>query len=337
MRGIDEKTIVERIRARFPAGRARVGIGDDAAVVDLGPGTVVTSDALVEDVDFTRSIPLVFVGAKSLAVNLSDLAAMGAVPHSFTATLASPPWLMERVDELLDGLAAAAGEYGIELIGGDLSAASIAFLSITALGRIEDRPLLRSGARPGDRIFVSRQIGGSSAGLELLRRGWLIDGAGSVQVPDGLTPTFEQRAFAEAAIRQHVDPRHEAELGPRLAALPVVHSCIDISDGLSTDLRRLCDASGVGALVEWERLPAFDALDTIGRSLLDPDRATLHGGEELALLFTADAREAEISYRLGRPVFQVGRIDDLKGSVRLERNGEAAELQPGGFDHFAES
>lgn len=335
MKRIDEKTIVDRIRASFMGGRARVGIGDDAAVLDLGPGTVVTSDALVENVDFTRAIPPAFIGAKSLAVNLSDLAAMGAAPHSFVATLAAPPWLVERIDELIEGLAEAAGTNDIELVGGDLSGSTLAFVSITAFGTLEGRPLLRSEARPGDRIFVSRPLGGSAAGLELLGRGWAIERSGSVVVPPGIRAGFEQRAFAEAAIRQHVDPRAERALGPALARLAEVHSCIDVSDGLSTDLRRVCDASGVGAVVEWERIPAFDDLDTIGRSLVDPDHATLHGGEELALLFTADARESELSAKAGRPVFQIGRIDGETGSVRLEREGVRNELQAGGFDHFA--
>jgi thiamine-monophosphate kinase len=330
----DEKEIVRRIREAFPAGRARVGIGDDAAVLDLGPGTVVTTDSLVEDVDFTRAVPLGFVAAKSLAVNLSDLASMGAVPDSFTASIAAPEWFIDRIDEFIHGLAAASVVARIELVGGDLSAASIAFVSITAIGRLEGRPLLRSGARPGDRIFLSRPIGGSTAGLRLLQRGWGIDPSGSVIVPPGSRPGYEQRAFAEAAIRQHVDPGAECDLGPRLAQLDAVHSCIDISDGLSTDLGRICEASSVGAVLEWERIPAFDELDTIGRTLVDLDEATLHGGEELALLFTADGRESELSSRTGRPVFQIGRIDDRAGLVRLEREGTLSELKPAGFDHF---
>lgn len=334
MTRIDETSIVEKIRAAFPNRRARVGIGDDAAVLDLGPGTVVTTDALVEGVDFTRSIPPSFIAAKSLAVNLSDLASMGAVPDSFTAVLAAPEWLLERIDDFIAGLAEASRAAGIELVGGDLSSAGIAFVSITAIGTLPGRALMRDGARPGDRIFVSRPLGGSAAGLQLLQRGWCIDARGAVVVPPSTRPTFEQRAFAEAAIRSHVDPRAEIELGPRLAAIDSVHSCIDISDGLSTDLRRLCRASSVGAVVEWERIPAFDGLDTVGRSLIDPDRATLHGGEEFSLLFTADGRESELSSRLGRPVFQVGRIDGRVGSVRLERDGVVTELEPAGFDHF---
>jgi len=334
MSRLNEKAIVDRIRQAFHSTRARIGIGDDAAVVDLGAGATITTDALVEDVDFTKQIPLRFVAAKSLAVNLSDLAAMGSVPHSFTAALAAPEWMLEQLDEFIEGLASAAMEEEIELIGGDLSASSVGFISITAIGHVSTRPLLRSEARRGDGVFVSRPLGGSAAGLELLRRGWGIDRSGSVIVPEGARPNFDQRSFAESAIRQHVDPRAECTLGPRLAGLDEVHACIDISDGLSTDLRRICEASGVGALVEWERIPAFDLLDTVGKTLIDPDQATLHGGEELALLFTADGRESELSSKLGRPVFRIGRIDSDEGSVRLEREGEMRELEPAGYEHF---
>jgi thiamine-monophosphate kinase len=334
MTAMDETAIVEKIRAAFPTRRARVGIGDDAAVLDLGPGTVVTTDALVEGVDFTRDVPASFIASKSLAVNLSDLASMGAVPDSFTAVLAAPAWLLERIDEFIAGLSDAASEAGIELVGGDLSSSALAFVSIMAIGRLPGRALMRNGARPGDRVFVSRPLGGSAAGLQLLQKGWGIDARGAVVIPSAGRPTFEQRAFAETAIRCHVDPRAEIDLGPRLAALDAVHSCIDISDGLSSDLRRLCRASSVGAVVEWERIPALDGLESTGRSLIDPDQATLHGGEEFALLFTADGRESELSAKLGRPVFQIGRIDGRAGSVRLEREGSETELEPGGYDHF---
>ncbi len=334
MTRLDEREIVDRIRAAFPTRRARLGIGDDAAILDLGPGTVVTSDVLVEGVDFTRGIPLSFVGAKSLAVNVSDLAAMGAVPDSFVATLGAPDWLLSQLDDFIAGLSGASSLYGIELVGGDLSATATAFVSITALGRLESRPLERGDAKPGDGIFVSRPLGGSSAGLSLLGRGWGIDRSGSIAVPDQARPSFEQRAFAESAIRQHVDPLAEWEVGHRLAAIDAVHACIDISDGLSTDLERICRASSTGAVIEWERIPSFDGLDGVGRTLVDPDEATLHGGEEFALLFTADSRESELSAQLGCPVFRIGRMTADAGVIVIERDGIRSALEPRGFDHF---
>src|SRR5688572_7204584 len=123
---------------------------------------------LVEDVDFTRATPLRFVARKSLAVNLSDLAAMGAAPAYALLSLALPPWALEGADEMLVAYAEAAREHGIEIVGGDFSRAEKLTISVTAIGRIITRPLLRSGARPGDRVYVSRPIGGSGAGFALL-------------------------------------------------------------------------------------------------------------------------------------------------------------------------
>src|SRR5436305_576280 len=130
---------------------------------------VVTTDVLIEDVDFTRAIPLRFVARKSLAVNLSDLAAMGALPAYALIALGLPPWTHEHIDELLEALASAARQYDIDLVGGDLSRAEKLTIAITAVGYVEHRPLLRSGACAGDRVYLSRPIGGSAAGLWLLQ------------------------------------------------------------------------------------------------------------------------------------------------------------------------
>ncbi|HEY6140850.1 MAG TPA: thiamine-phosphate kinase [Thermoanaerobaculia bacterium] len=310
-----EAEIVARVRELFPQRGAKVGIGDDAAVVGEH---VVTTDMLIEDVDFTRAIPLRFVARKSLAVNLSDLAAMGALPAYAVVALGLPEWVHEHVDEFLEALAGAARQYDVDLVGGDLSRAEKLTIAITAVGYVEHRPLLRSGARPGDRIYLSRPIGGAAAGLWLLQHGWLVDGGPDVP--------YAQREFAMSAIRRHVDPEPEVRLGRDLAQIDQVKACIDVSDGLSTDLYHLCDASGVGAEIERERIPVFPDLQSSGLPVAD---CVLHGGEEYALLFTSSLREAELSTRLGRPVYAIGRISREKG-VRL--NGEALEAK--GFEHF---
>ena len=157
---MNEATLVARVRELF-SNR----IGDDAAIVD---DRVYTTDMLVEDVDFTRAIAPRFIARKSLAVNLSDIAAMGAVPSYALLSLALPEWAHEHVDEMLEAYAEAAREWKIEIVGGDFSRADKLAISVTAIGRIVTRPLLRSGAKPGDRIYVSRPVGGSSAGLALL-------------------------------------------------------------------------------------------------------------------------------------------------------------------------
>ena len=317
---MNEDDLVRRIRAMFSDR-----IGDDAAVID---GLVATTDMLVEDVDFTKDTPPQFIARKSLAVNLSDLAAMGATPSWALASFALPPWFIAHLDPFLEALASAAREYRIEIVGGDLSRSATLVISIAACGTTGPRPLLRSGARPGDRIYLSRPIGGAAAGLALLRSGWTLDGAPPQAA--GYT-TLE---FARSAMRRQLDPEPELALGSALAAVPEVSACIDVSDGLSTDLNRLCEASQCGAEIERERIPVFpDLLGSSAALGIHVRDAVLHGGEELALLFTSSMRESELSARVGRPVYMIGRMTPGKG-VTLREEGVAKALEPGGWDHF---
>ena len=318
---MNEREIVSRLRRLFSDR-----IGDDCAVIGQ---EVVTTDMLVEDVDFTQAAPLALVGRKSLAVNLSDVAAMGATPVWALVALALPPWVLPQLDDLLEGMAGAAREHRIEIVGGDLSKSEKLVISVTASGRLESRPLLRSGARAGDRVYVSRPLGGSAAGLALLTKGWSVDGESPRDVG------YAHREFARSAIRRHLDPDPETVLGPALARIAEVTSCIDISDGLSTDLHRLCEASRCGAEIEIERIPLFPDLLGSGPVLtgLRVRDAVLHGGEEFALLFTSSLREADLSSRLGRPVYRIGRM--VAGDqVLLSENGKTTPLEPAGWDHF---
>lgn len=305
---MNERELVQRARELFSDR-----IGDDAAVVG---DQVWTSDMLIEDVDFTRATPLRFIARKSLAVNLSDLAAMGAQPAFALLALAMPPWAFEQSEELLTTYAEAANEYRIEIVGGDLSAAEKFAISITAVGKVITRPLLRSGAKRGDRIYLSRPVGGAAAGLQLLN----VEGE-----------SYAEKEFIKSAVRRQVDPEPEIALGMKLAQLEKVTACIDVSDGLSTDLHHLCEASNCGAAIEKERIPVFADLQAHARSLkIDVKDAVLHGGEEYALLFTSSMRESELSSAVGRPVYAIGRITAERG-VTLD----GVPLLPGGFDHFA--
>jgi thiamine-monophosphate kinase len=336
--GKQEEALIERLRTRFPDFALGLGIGDDAALLNFDGTLVLTNDMLVEDVDFTSIIPIEFVARKSLAVNLSDLAAMGASPIAFLLAIGVPADAMPKLTRFFDALAVYAQQRQVPLIGGDLSSAEKIVISVTALGTLRQKDaLLRSGAQAGDRIYVSRPLGGSAAGLQLLRAGWSIDANGSVFPPPGMEHTYgyAQREFGAAAILQHVLPEPEIELGLRLAALGSVSSCIDISDGLSSDLYHLCRASRRGALIDWERIPPFPDLPTAGRMMgIDAERAMLHGGEDYALLFTSALREADLSERLGRPVYGIGRM--VEGdSVRMERGGTTLPLPDEGYDHFA--
>jgi thiamine-monophosphate kinase len=315
---MNESQLVARVRELFSDR-----IGDDAALVD---GQVFTTDMLIEDVDFTRSTPLRAIARKSLAVNLSDVAAMGAAPTWALVALGLPEWARENVDEMLVAFAEASREYRVEIIGGDFSRAEKLTVAVTAAGRIVSRPLLRSGARPGDRIYVSRPLGASAAGL------WLSSRSGA---SPGESRGYSEREFIESVIRRHVDPEPELALGVALAGIPEVTSCIDVSDGLSTDLHHLCDASGCGAAIEKERIPVYQDLPAYGARLgIRVREAVLHGGEEYALLFTSSLRESELSRRVGRPMFSIGRVTSERG-VLLSEEGTVRPLERGGFDHFA--
>ena len=310
---MNERELTARFRERFSQR-----IGDDAAVVG---GEVYTVDALVEDVDFLPGTPLRLVARKSLAVNLSDLAAMGAQPRYALISLVLPPEAAAGIDEMIEAYAEAAREHSIEIIGGDLSRGAKLTVSVTAVGSVVTRPLLRSEARPGQRIFLSRPIGASAAGLHFLRTA--IEGRG-----------YAERELIESAIRRHLDPEPEVALGMVLAATPEVGGCIDVSDGLSTDLHHLCQASGVGSRIEKERIPVFSDLPAHARALgVDLRECVLNGGEEYALLFTASLTESEMSRRAGRPVYAIGRIT-REPDVILVENGAASPLPARGWDHF---
>lgn len=298
-----ESEIVAGLRRLFPRA------GDDAAVIGQ---QVITTDMLIEDVDFTRAAPLRLIARKSLAVNLSDLAAMGARPQYAVVALGIPPWL-EDIAPFFEALAEGAKGWGIEIVGGDLSRAEKLTVAVTAIGEAK-QPLLRSGANAGDRIYLSRPVGGSAAGLHLL------------QHPPA-EMSYAQRELADSAIRRHLDPEPEIELGQRLVGIAT--ACIDVSDGLSTDLHHLCEASGVGAEIERARIPVFPGLAD-SRLGIDVRQAVLHGGEEYALLFTSKLRESELSARVGRPVYAIGRITSGPGVLL-----DGQPLEARGYDHFS--
>lgn len=315
---MNEAQLVARVRELF-SNR----IGDDAALVRWDAGEqVLTTDMLIEDVDFTRVTPLRYVARKSLAVNLSDIAAMGAKAEYALLSLALPPWARERVEEMLTAYAEAAKQYGIEIVGGDFSRAEKLTVSVTAIGRIVTRALLRSGARAGDRVFVSRPLGASAASLAMLQKDFAERG-------------YAEREFIESVIRRQLDPEPELALGLALADTKEVTSCIDVSDGLSTDLHHLCDASRVGAEIEKERIPLFPDLLAHGPKLgIDVRDAVLHGGEEYALLFTASLTESQLSTRLRRPVYAIGRVTRDRAVV-LKEDGVPRAFAAQGWDHFA--
>ena len=300
---------------------------DDAAVLELEPGRrlVVTTDPMVAGVHFLPENPAGAVAAKLLRVNLSDLAAMGAKPLAYTLSAALPENMEDGwLERFAQALAADQASFQVTLIGGDTVATPGPLtLTLCALGTVaEGRELRRSGARPGDTVYVSGTIGDAALGLAALR------GA----LP-GLAPELRE-ALAERYLR----PQPRVALGQRLSGL--AHAAADISDGLVADLGHICAASGTGATVEAARIP----LSPAGRAVLEADAermtTVLAGGDDYELLFTAPPECADtlagLSRELDLPLTAIGRIDETKGDgVRvIDEDGRRIDLVENGYRHF---
>jgi thiamine-monophosphate kinase len=329
MPGIDENRIVRLLRDRFQKRNSRLvqGIGDDAAVLRLvGTGSTwaVTTDMLVEDVDFRRSwLTPSQLGYKSLAVNLSDLAAMGAKPGYFTIALGLPPGIRKSwIEAFYRGVSMLADQEGAVLIGGDLSESPGGFLiAVTAIGEITTaQPVLRSGGRTGDRLYVTGILGRAAAGLALLQQG----------------RTAGRTRAQRLALRAHRMPEPRCQVGAWLADKGFAGCMLDLSDGLSRDLPRLCKACEIGAEVSGDDLPVFAASSHWG---CDPVTLALHGGEDFELLFAVPAGKTahlEKSYPSHfPPIHRIGRLRASPGVVWRPRSGmRFRPLLEAGFDHF---
>jgi thiamine-monophosphate kinase len=327
---ISEENLIERIRRRIPSsegGSLRVGIGDDAAVLRAPAGAdwVLTCDPFLEDVHFLSGVhPPEAVGYKSLARATSDIAAMGARPEVFLLNMAIPAARTGRwLDGMLSGIARATRKFGLRLAGGDTSQPAgsnpkIA-LNITVMGTVpRGRGLRRSGARPGDAIFVSGQLGAAQLGLELILRGL----TRQARCKDLLAPQF----YPTPALR----------LGRWLARSGAASAAMDISDGLSSDLHRLCKASGVGARIYADKLPCVSIPGELASLGLDALAMALHGGEDYGLLFTVPKRWAtRIPRRIaGTVVTRVGEMVRGHEVVLVGADGKRSPLEPRGWDHF---
>ncbi len=309
---MDEARFVASLRRRFPFPGG-VGIGDDTSVIPRGGGgyTLVTTDLLVEGVDFvTDWYPPGLLARRALAVNLSDIAAMGGIPEHAYLALGWPVRLGDvALDRFFSGLSAACRRWKVLLAGGDYSRSEQLVISFTVTGRC-DRPVLRSGARPGDRVAVTGFLGDSALGLALLMRG--------------------QRRGARVDRHRRVEPA----LAAGLAAARHATAMIDVSDGFSLDLSRICKASGVGAEIEGESLPVRPSLRTTSRQLgLDAERLVLGGGEDFVLIITYPPEEEAALLAAGIDLFPVGRITARKG-LRLRCGGKVRPIEPSGYDHF---
>jgi len=317
-------------RARF-ASRVILAVGDDAAILSPSHDAeeVLTCDAFLEDVHFLANLhPADSVGYKALARATSDVVAMGAAPSTFLLTIAIPARQTgEWLDQFSKGMARAAKELGVRLIGGDTTKASKVFISITVVGHVaRGHAIRRSGARPGDLIYVSGRLGQAALGLELLRR--------------ARSGSSQRETWRRIACERHLYPKIRAELGAWLGKHRIPSAMIDISDGLSTDLERLCAASGAGARLSADRVPRVEIPATAARKLaalhLDPLQMALHGGEDYELLFTVSPGKVK---RLRRApghslLIPIGEITRQKQIVLVESNGQTTRLDPEGWDPF---
>jgi thiamine-monophosphate kinase len=323
---VGEFGLIERIRKAAHKGRGvRVGIGDDAAWLDcLGRTLLVTTDLLIEGVHFDlRWISFYALGYKTLAVNLSDIAAMGGTPAFLTLSLGIPAdFESEDIEEFYRGIRDLAARSGVSLVGGDTSAAERFFISAALIGHSPRRPVLRSGARAGDDLYITGTLGDSALGLDLLKK-------------KKVSPK-SKRGPAAYLIRRHHFPSARLKAGARLARAGLAKAMIDVSDGLVQDLGHLCKASGVGAEVWADALPLSPAY----RTLAGAKRAyALSGGEDYELLFAArpeDSRKLEkIRRQLGSRITRIGKCRAAaRGIGVFDGRGRSVPVPRMGYDHF---
>ena len=315
--GAGEFDLIARIRARV-ATRADVvlGIGDDAALLAPPPGRqlVVTADTLNDGVHFPRGTSPADVGWKALAVNLSDLASMGAEPAWCTLSLSLPQSDPAWIEGFLDGFLDLAGQHGIALVGGDTTRGPLS-IAVTAMGLVEPgRALRRDGARVGDEVWVTGTLGDAAGGLALLDR---------EPVP---------------ALRARLDrPTPRVAAGRALAGIAT--ACVDVSDGLLADLGHVCARSHVAARIDVDALPASAALrEAFGEA----DRIALQasGGDDYELCFTAPADASAdidaVSAQLGLRITRIGRIVAGEGVHPVDAKSQPWSSPRRGYDHFAE-
>jgi len=311
------------------------GIGDDAAVFRSTPGkeTVITADLLVEDIDFRRTTtPPYLLGHKALAVSLSDIAAMGSRPLWSMISIGVPAevWETDFVERLYDGVLDLANRYGVQLIGGDTSRTTenVVIDSIVSGECAAGMSVMRTGASPGDQIFVTGSLGAAAAGLRLIERG--------AHLAEQNLGDEDSQKLDHILLRQ-LRPEPRVGWGIVLGEERLATSMIDLSDGLSSDLNRLCEASGVGALIDSSLLPIDERVTELcGRRALDPLQLALHGGEDFELLFTVKPGDASRLPRRvdGVGITPIGQVTAAFEGVKISEGSRIWELKPGGWKHF---
>lgn len=310
------------------------GIGDDAAVIDIENERVlvVTTDLLLEGVHFDLTYaPLTHVGFKAVAVNISDVAAMNAIPKQITVSIAlSNRFSVEAVNALYAGINAAAEHYGVDVVGGDTtSSRSGLVISVTALGEVsKDRLAYRSGAKENDIICVSGDLGGAFIGLQILEREKQV----YLSNP-GMQPELDKYQIVTG---RQLRPEARMDIVYELKDFNVVPtSMMDISDGLASELFHICKASQVGVTIYEDKLPidkqTFDTAVELG---LDPITCVLNGGEDYELLFTIDQKDFK-KLEKHPDIHFIGHVTKPEGGKNLvTKSGTVVQLKAQGWQHF---
>ena len=305
------------------------GIGDDCAVFGPYPGRVLlfTTDMLVEDIHFLRDKLTPYqLGWKAIAVNLSDIAAMGGRPLYILISLAIPAKTnVEVIQDLYKGMKDICEHYTVNILGGDTVASpDKLIINISLIGDAKEKEVIyRSGARPGDKIYLTGNVGDSFAGLKILKN--------EISPPNSISKHF---------IKVHNEPKPLIETGRIIATSGLASAMIDLSDGLLSDLRHICKESGVGAMLFRGRIPLSSELKLLAsRTKFNPLDLALSGGEDYILLVTvheANSKDFELLFKDKRPspLYLIGEIREEQGIRMVNDDGSIEEIDIRGFNHF---
>lgn len=327
---VGEFGLIEQLKAIIERSdeTVMVGIGDDAAVVTYNRPVVMTTDAMVQGVHFREDlIDAVATGYKAMAASVSDIACMGARPRHALVTLAvTQDTIVEFVVSLYKGMRQACDDFSVTVVGGDVvSTTGPLIVSVTVTGELlGDRPLLRSGAKPGDLVFVTGDVGGSAAYLHLIEHQ-----SSAILAPEDVA-LLQQR---------HQRPLAQVRAGELLAHFEGCTSTNDISDGLASELYEIAEASDVSILLEEYRIPTLPALRHYARLAgLNGLDFALYGGEDYQIVGTVRSDRSGALLAMcesqGIKVTIIGRVEDASPCVEMMRDGRRIELKKGGYDHF---
>lgn len=325
---MDEEGFIEYLRARFPTQGSVLGIGDDCAVIPFGEGkaALVTTDALVEGVHFLKEeISPHDLGYKTVAVSVSDIAAMGGDPkYAFFSIAIAKTIKREWVHQMMEGMRAACSQWNIALLGGDtVGSKRDLFLNLTLIGVAPlEQVKYRHDARPGDVICVSAPLGDSGGGLK------------------GLQESRALTGDMEVLLRAHFHPQPAVEQGRWLARQPGVHAMMDLSDGLACDLPRLLKSSRLGGRIEVSKIPLSMPLQRLSAMYgWDPLELAVAAGEDYSLLVTVDPQRAAViqhdfAQQFGSPLYDIGVVTDPPIQLIYLKQGSEITLRSLPFDHF---